>query len=130
MAVIGINYCGGNARDDKDNVIELPIEYKHVYLYFCSDKEHIFDSGDFVKDWYNAKKKFLEFIDDEVRLAGSSSVDQFIMDGAPYDSAYLVFKDNNDIGEFVYEFDEQGWEMFVPKGTTPTWEEYKEMCKS
>jgi hypothetical protein len=127
MAVIGIHYGGGNRYDDEDNLIENPVDYKNVYLHFCGgDKEFVFDSGNFIKDWYDAKKKFLEFHEDEV-----SSVDHFIMDGAPYDSAYLVFKnDEDDMGELTYEYNDKGWEMFVPKGTKPTWEELKQMCKT
>ena len=131
MAVIGIHYGGGNTYDDEGNVTENPVDYKNVYLHFCGgDKEFIFDSGNFVKDWYDAKKKFVEFHEDEVSLGASSSVDQFIMDGAPYESAYLVFKNDDDNGELVYEYDEKGWEMFVPKGIKPTWEQLKEMCKT
>ena len=135
MAVIGINYCGGERIGDEDNenyhaLPRTPIDYKNVYLYLSNNQEFIFNSGNFVKDWFGAKKKFLEFHQDEVSLAHSSSVDQFIMDGAPYDSAYLTFKDDNDVGGLVYEYDEKGWEMFVEKGTQPTWDELKINCKS
>lgn len=133
MAMIGIHYSGGNYHDDDDKLIECPIDYHNVYLYLTSDEEYIFDTGDFLKDWFNAKKKFLEFHERELRLAQSSSVDHFIMDGAPYDSAYLVFKDENDEkGELSYDEKDydKGWEMFVQKGTTPTWEELKQYCKS
>jgi len=131
MAVIGIDYDGGDLiGDDNDELASrTPIKYKHVYLHLCSDKEFLFESGDFVKDWFNAKKKFLDVYDEEMHLSSSSSVDHFIMDGAPYDSAYLVFQDKNDIGELTYEFDKEGWEMFVPKGTKPTWVELKKFCK-
>ena len=46
------------------------------------------------------------------------------MDGANFDSAWFVW--DNDNPRLVYEYDERGWEMFVPKGTKPTWEELKE----
>jgi len=128
MAVIGINYEGGERIGDEndDELPRTPIVYENVYLYLRTGKEILF-SGNFVKDWYNAKKKFMEVSDKEGYLSASSSVDQFIMDGAPYDSAYLIFKD--DIPELVYEYDEKGWEMFVEKGTKPTWEELKKLCK-
>lgn len=132
MAVIGIHYSGGDYHDDDDKLIECPIDYHSVYLYLSSDEEYIFDTGDFTKDWFNAKKKFLDVHERELRLAKSSSVDHFIMDGAPYDSAYLIINDENDVGELSYnqnDFD-KGWEMFVHKGTTPTWEELKQSCKS
>ena len=130
MAVISIEYCGGNYHDDDDNLIEEPIDYKRVSLFFSDDKEFFFDSGDFIKDWYFAKKKFLEFVDNEYTLVQSSSVDHFIMDGAPYESAYLVFNDNDESKVHLeYEYNEKGWEMFVNKGTKPTWEELKKYCK-
>jgi hypothetical protein len=135
MAIIGVNYGGGERIGDEDDenyesIPRTPVEYKEVYLHLCgNDKEWIFDSGNFVKDWFEAKKKFLEFHKEEVSLGASSSVDHFIMDGAPYDSAYLVFKDDGDIGELTYEYDEKGWEMFVEKGTRPTWDELKKYCK-
>lgn len=134
MAVIGIHYSGGDIiGDENEDNYELtprtPVIYKNVYLHLSSDKELIFETGNFVKDWFFAKKKFLEVHEEEVHLSASSSVDHFIMDGAPYDSAYLVFKDGNDLGELVYDYDEKGWEMFVEKGTKPTWEELKKYCK-
>lgn len=137
MAVIGIHYSGGEVigEENEDNyelTPRTPVIYKHVYLHLSNDKELIFDTGDFVKDWFNAKKKFLDVLEEEVHLSASSSVDHFIMDGAPYDSAYLVFKDENDTGELSYNSEDydKGWEMFVHKGTTPTWVELKQYCKS
>lgn len=132
MAVIGVNYDGGERIGDEndenyDSLPRTPIIYESVYLYLRTGKETLFKSGNFVKDWFNAKKKFMEVSDNEGYLSASSTVDQFIMDGAPYESAYLVFKDDNP--ELVYEYDEKGWEMFVEKGTRPTWEELKKLCK-
>ena len=70
-----------------------------------------------------AKKAYLEMMDVDPYLCNSSSVDHFIMDGAPYDSAYLMFKEGKPY--LSYDYDENGWEMFVPTGTEPTWEELK-----
>lgn len=128
MAVIGINYDGGNHQDEHGNLKENPINYKSVYLHLRTG-ELIFNSGNFPKDWYEAKKKFLEVYEEEVTLSGSSSVDHFIMDGAPYESAYIIFNDEGSVGELIYEHREDGWEMFVDKGTRPTWEELKESFK-
>ena len=119
MAVIGINYTEGVAE-----------EYESVYLKFTGGTEYVFGSGNFVKDWYNAKKTFVQS-EDEDTLIGifccSSSVDHFIMDGAKYDSAYMRMIDG--VPTLLYEYDEKGWEFFAPEGTTPTWEELKNMCK-
>jgi hypothetical protein len=141
MAVLSIQYNGGLTYDDDDNRVgELPV-YESVRLWIStSDKEFIFDSGNFPKDWYEAKKKYQEFMDIEPFLSGSSSCDHFIMDGAPYDSAYLHVVDDKPVFLYVdksksdwyikqaYIFDE-GWEFFVPENTTPTWEEFKELIK-
>lgn len=118
VMVIGIQY---NESD--------PSTYEGVRL-----GEKIFQSGNFVKDWYDAKKYYLDHHSEEP-LAGSSTVDHFIMDGAEYDSTYLHVE--NGVGVLKYPQVEDldywsqvdGWEYFVPKGTKPTWQELKEMCK-
>lgn len=140
MAFITINYDGGNTYDDDGNVIENDIIYESVELH-AGEEKFIFNSGNFPKDWYEAKKKYnLEIQDKEPYLSASSSVDHFIMDGAPYDSAYLHFV--NDLPVFKYVDDtepnylnnqayifQEGWEFFVVEGTKPTWEEFKELVK-
>ena len=128
MAVIGINYCDGNYYNENDELIERPVKYKSVYLHLRKE-EKVFNSGNFLKDWYYAKKTFLEYADEEEFLTQSSSVDHFIMDGAPYDSAYFIVNDEHPEGILEYKYNENGWEMFVPKGTTPTWIELKEISK-
>lgn len=130
MAVIGIDYSEGGK----------PLNYKGVYLHTSSGKLK-FESGDFVKDWFQAKMKYAkELQDQDPFLSASSTCDHFIMDGANYDSAYLHIEDGKGILKYVDRSDpnylftqsdiyENGWEMFVNPGTQPTWEELKEMCK-
>lgn len=130
MAVIGINYDEG----------ENPLNYRGVYIHTAS-KKFKFESGDFVKDWFQAKMKYAkELQDTEPHLAASSTCDHFIMDGGNYDSAYLHIEDGKGVLKYVDRSDpnylftqrdiyENGWEMFVNPGTQPTWEELKEMCK-
>lgn len=144
MAVIGINYTGGNSYDEDDNLIEGEVLYESVYLH-TSEKEMIFNSGNFPKDWYDAKKAFVTAQDETpndinyFHLSGSSTCDHFIMDGAKFDSAYLHMKGDNPVLKYcvlgedsdlenrsIYE---EGWEFFVPEGTKPTWEELKESFK-
>ena len=48
------------------------------------------------------------------------------MDGAPFDSMYLAF-DENDKPYLTSEYID-GIEFFVKEGTTPTWEELREIC--
>jgi hypothetical protein len=141
MAVIGINYEGANHDyDDNDERIETPggLKYKSVYIHYRGG-EKIFDSGNFIKDWFDAKKFYSqELIDKEPHLSGSSTCDHFLMDGAEFDSAYLHMDDNKPVLKYVDRSDDLfiqrqvwdgGWEFFVKEGTQPTWEELKEMCK-
>lgn len=136
MAVIGISYEGGNYHDDFDNLVEEAIIYKHVYLY-VKNKETTFNSGNFVKDWFDAKKMYLDIQDKEPYLSASSSCDDFVSDGAKFDSAYLHMEDDDTpvlkyLDKSIDSLKQQdiwdGWEFFVPEGTTPTWEELKKMC--
>jgi hypothetical protein len=123
MAVVGINY-----EEPK------PSTYKAVELSLRShdgrtSKE--FKTGDFVKDWFD----FLYYIihsdiTEKERLSYLSSVDHFIMDGAPFESAYLKFKeDDTPYLDYNYDMMNEGIEFFVPKGERPTWEEFKEKYK-
>jgi hypothetical protein len=145
MAVLGINYDGGGYVYDEngeptDEIV--PIEYQSVYL-SASNEKFEFNSGNFIVDWYNAIKKFYNELD-EPHLSHSSTVDHFIMDGAPYSSAYGHW-DGGDI--FVLKYMDKNWgdtvegmvkareiyeggvELFVEDGTTPTFEELKEYVK-
>lgn len=99
--------------------------YKSVDLsYRSQDTKIVFDSGDFVKDWYDCRKHII-FSESDGPHGNSSSVDHFIMDGAPFDSMYLKF-DENKLPHLSKESD--GIEFFVKEGTTPTWLELRELC--
>jgi hypothetical protein len=143
MAVIGINYEGANHDyDDNDERIETPggLKYKSVYVHY-KGREKVFDTGNFIKDWFDANLFFSqELMDKEPYLSGSSTVDHFHMDGDEFDSAYLHVIDGKPILKYVDTTDpnylftqrdvyENGWEFFVETGTQPTWEELKKMCK-
>lgn len=98
-------------------------EYKGVQI---GDKD--FNSGDFVKDWYDMRKYLIHLTDDEWEpIMCSSSVDHFFMDGAEFDSAYL--KEINDVWDLSYEHDDSCVEFFVPKGEKWTWKELRKYCK-
>jgi hypothetical protein len=147
MAVAGIDYDGGGYIDWDDNGEPIgerfPIVYNGVYLSTQHDN-FTFNSGNFIVDWYNLNKKFYnELVDSEGFLSFSSSVNHFIMDGAPYDSAYLHFE--NDLAVLKYldenwatglgnmvkarEIYEGGSELFVMEGWKPTFEELKQYVK-
>lgn len=140
MAVLGINYTGCNHKyDDNDDQIDetnpkCRLKYKSVYIHGDKCKK-IFKSGNFIKDWYDAKKYYITKLNDEV-LSASSSSDHFFMDGANFDSAYLHVENNVPILKYVDRTKDKwyltdicdGWEFFVEEGTTPTWEELKIIC--
>ena len=117
MAVIGITYEE-----------PTPSKYEFVDISYgegMKEKKE-FKSGNFVRDWYDMRKFMIQnLLDSEHAFCHSSSVDHFIMDGAPYDSAYLVI--DGDKPTLHYEYRE-GIEFFVSKGTKPTWKELKEIC--
>lgn len=120
MAVVSIEYNEGN---------KTKLGYVSVKLAYGNDLQAIFNSGDFVLDWFNFRKFTVMNNFDEL-IAYSSSIDLFIMDGATYDSAYLV-KDETDKFDLCYgdNWHTLGIEFFVNKGTTPTWEEFKNLYK-
>lgn len=147
MAAIGINYSGrGYYYDSDDELIKVDpsdpnyLKYESVYIHYQGG-EKLFECGNFVKDWFNAKKFYqMELMDKEPYLNGSSSCDHFHMDGANFDSAYLHIVDDKPVLKYVDETDsnyrrtqrdiyENGWEFFVEQGTRPTWNELVEYCK-
>ncbi len=141
MAVIVINYEGVNYDyNEDDELIETPggLKYKSVYVHY-EGGEKVFDSGNFIKDWFDAKGFYARGLMDKEHLYNSSTCNHFIMDGAPYDSAYLhivddkpvlMYLDRKDPNWFMTQRDvyEKGWEFFVEPGTQPTWEELKKYC--
>ena len=145
MAVIGIDYKGCNFEyNEKDERVEitnpkLRLKYKSVYIH-CANKKNSrqFKSSNFVKDWYDAKKYYInELQDKEPYLGGSSTCDHFFMDGAEYDSAYLHIVDERGVLKYPNYADPHwymsedvtnGIEFFVETGTKPTWEELREIC--
>jgi hypothetical protein len=93
-------------------------------------EEQVFNTGDFVKDWFHANKWIVNnWTDDEIHLSHSSSVDHFIMDGGGdlYDSRYLSFDEDDE--PILIEFAENGgMEFFIPKDSNMRWEQLKEYC--
>ena len=112
----------------------LPDTYKNVDISYDKIGEpsvRIFNTGNFVKDWYDLVK-WIIFAELQEPLCNSSSVDHFIMDGAPYDSAVLKFKsDDTPYLDYAHDYllgGDNGIEFFVEKNTEPTWEELKKLC--
>lgn len=126
MAVIGITY-----EEPK------PDTYKSVCVSCLEDNEReekVFDSGNFIKDWYQAMKFVINELlipEKEIHLSHSSSVNHFITDGGnkSFDSAYLkVYDGGGAYLDYKYDYENEGFELFVPKGIKPTWKELKKMC--
>jgi hypothetical protein len=124
MAVYGINYAEAGSKQ--------LLNYESVRIHYGKDEEKLFNSGNFVKDWFDLIKYIImELSNTEPHFVGSSDVDHFFMDGADelYDEAYLV-TDEKGVSELCYgNFENIGIKLYVPKGTKPTWKELKEMCK-
>jgi hypothetical protein len=148
MAVIGINYSGtthdydvNGERINFDPSNPNYLKYESVYIHY-EGGEKVFDSGDFIKDWFDAKGFYARgLMDKEPYLSCSSTCNHFHMDGADFDSAYLHIVDDEPVLKYIDMSDpnylftqrdvyEEGWEFFVKVGTQPTWEELKEQCKT
>jgi len=133
MGFIRINYT----EPDANTYESVEISYGR---YSGKEEKRIFDTGNFVQDWYDMRKFMIQDMEEEPYTTHSSSVDHFFMDGANYEPAYLhiidekpVLKyfDRSDPNWFITQRDieENGIEFYVPENTQPTWEELKEMCK-
>lgn len=125
-------FCKDEVCETCNNTGRMPaIVYEKIELsssHADPKIKKIFESGNFVKDWLEAIKYWLFELKDPY-LSKSSSIDHFIMDGAPYDSAYLKELDDEGFLDYNYDYNDPGIEMFVPENTKPTWKELKEMCK-
>lgn len=118
MSVTSINY------DEPNQDL-----YVSVDISLMRDKQKkTFNSGDFVKDWYDCTKYIItELSELNEPLMNSSSVDHFIMDGDKYESSYLLFDENGE-PYLSKEYQNKGIELFVKSGTNPTWNELREIC--
>ena len=124
MAFISIIYN----EPDHNTYDGVALSYGHP------EQTKVFFSGDFVKDWYNCMK-FIICKEINEPISNSSSLDHFIMDGAPFDSAYLVGHDD-EWELYVIDRKDPDWfvkipkgiEFFIKDGTAPTWAELKQYC--
>ena len=104
--------------------------YKGVIVTYNANIKKVFNTGDFVKDWYNLNK-FLEIELPNTRFTILSSVDHFLMDSDSFESSYLKFDDNElPYLTKVFDFKNQGVELFIKKGTNPTWKDLKKYCNN
>ncbi len=120
MALLNIIYDGNDAKSYQ--AVEISFDFLN------KECIKLFNSGNLAIDWYNAKKYYLCYIQQtEPFLSTLSSCDHFFMDGGDklYDSAYLVMDGENPV--LHYDKNKDGWEFFVNIGTTPTFQELKEL---
>jgi hypothetical protein len=103
--------------------------YRSVNVSLISGEKLVFDSGDFMKDWYFALK-YLVNLENWEPISYSSSVDHFIMDGAPYDSAYFRVEVGSGVGVLDFKESKEGIEIFVKSGWVPSWEEFRSYCNN
>jgi len=101
--------------------------YESIAISDMDDNTVLFNTGDFVKDWYDSIKHLLTNLGDEPHHMHSSSVDHFQMDGKGYDSMYMAYNEETKSGELSTEYGD-GIEFFVKAGTTPTWNELRKIC--
>lgn len=120
MAVISIDYNDGNKKD---------LGYKSIDVSYNNLKsKKVFNSGNFVKDWYDCIKFCITKIQNTEPIMHSSSVNHFFMDGANYDSAYLVVTKENVSLSYDSSKHGENIELFVEENTTPTWDELRKIC--
>ena len=120
MAVISIDYNDGNKKD---------LGYRSIDVSYNNLKsKKVFNSGNFVKDWYDCIKFCITKIQNTEPKMHSSSVNHFFMDGAKYDSAYLVVTKEKTSLSYDSEMHGENIELFVEENTTPTWEELRKIC--
>lgn len=90
----------------------------------------VFNSGSLPKDWYCAKKYFVELCEQNTVtpvLKHLSSVNRFMQDGGNtfIDYAWLDYD-----GLFLhYDQEQGGWPFFVDKNRRPDWNGLKQLAK-
>lgn len=121
MAWLTINYDDGDANS-----------YRNIELTFEDNTEKIFNTGDFVQDWYDYKK-YIIFSDIEERIGYSSSVDHFIMDSKKYKSKYLHKMSTDENGKEVWDllddWNEGRTEFFLKVDENLNWKQLKSRCE-
>ena len=121
MAVISINYDDGTDGG-----------YVDVEIHTDDSVKIPFNTGDFVKDWFDCMKYVITgMLGDYYFLSHSSSVNHWIFDDTEnkYKSMYLrLIDENNDTWELSEEYshEKKGIEFFVESDWSGTWKELKE----
>lgn len=113
------------------------IMYKSIYIFTGKDSNKSYDkhtiesfeSGDFIKDWYNAIRFIAKFLCD-YDINYSTGIQDFIGLCDLYDKAYLL----NSGGMWQLTKDkpetDKYFQLYIEKGQCPEWEEFKNYCKT
>lgn len=104
------------------------LTYNNIIISLNDDREDIiFESGDFIVDWYQTMKWCAHNDNNNDIIKMSSSVNHFIMDGAKFDSAYLVLKPEPHLEYFDGKNFEitNNVEFFIPEDEKWSWDELK-----
>ena len=89
MAIISVRYDEGNKKN---------LGYKSIEITLHSGDKIVFNSGDFIKDWYQLNNHIAQKLSHtEDFFCHSSSIDHFFMDGAKFSNAYLHIVDDKPI---------------------------------
>lgn len=122
-------------------------EYQSTTIYYYTDNkdaEKTFNSGDLIRDWFEATRYFLTTIqkqDDEESnkvISTTHFVGDWIFNQNPikYKSAYLHLDlDKNFTLKYISDeyplwraMRANHWEIFVPVDSNWDWQQYKEYC--
>tara|TARA_R110000796_G_scaffold215732_2_gene331752 strand:+ start:19044 stop:19397 length:354 start_codon:yes stop_codon:yes gene_type:complete len=99
------------------------------FTYNLNRNTEIFDSGDFVKDWYDYTKRKMQLDATEFQFVEHSSVSEFVNNN-PYKMMYLTVGQNRE-WVLINSTSNYRWfdvRYYVEEDTNPTWEELKERC--
>ena len=120
MALISLN---------KDNGKYASLAVTYPDDYYDGESQKIFDSGDFIKDWYDSIKFLLVDMGLTGRIYLSELLSDFI-EKSPYDKAYLIVDKKTGESKLVYNKIENDdiLDFFVPAGEKPTWNQLREYC--
>ena len=109
--------------------------YSHVSLYTTKGTIDFGQTGDVIKDWYEAVSHASGIMRNEkTEIADtfcvySSSVDHYIMDNKNIHTAYAFPNEKNE-WELSYKYLKNAYMVFVPSEEEITFEQYRTYCKN
>jgi len=101
--------------------------YSHLELSVESQFEK-FASGDFCTDWYNLLKYYYHNYTATDGIFSSKDFNNFVHKNELFESRFVYF-DNKEIQTISKHPTEMSQEIFVPKGFSGNWNDYKATLK-